>query len=148
MKKEAFTLIELIFVIVIVGILATVALPKYQELTENSKISVLNSMVSTVRTIGASSALNYFDLNGNSVSDSQLNEFMTFEGSNVSYVYDNYGQFRLLNDDLSSSVLKVTLLSDLRQIRINVFCDNYNTSTLVTKCKDVFSDDYEEIISY
>jgi len=37
--KNAFTLLELIFVIVIIGVLAAVAVPKFKNLTANSKIS-------------------------------------------------------------------------------------------------------------
>ena len=37
--KKAFTLIELIFVIVIIGVLTAVAVPKFSGLTDNAKIS-------------------------------------------------------------------------------------------------------------
>lgn len=37
--SNGFTLIELIFVIVIIGVLSAVAIPKFQNLTDNSKIS-------------------------------------------------------------------------------------------------------------
>ena len=37
--RQAFTLIELIFVIVIIGVLSAVAIPKFAHLTSNSKIS-------------------------------------------------------------------------------------------------------------
>jgi len=39
MKKSAFTLIELIFVIVILGILATVAIPKLAASRDDAKLS-------------------------------------------------------------------------------------------------------------
>ena len=39
MKKNAFTLIELIFVIVILGILATVAIPKLATTRDDAKLS-------------------------------------------------------------------------------------------------------------
>jgi type IV pilus assembly protein PilA len=38
-KTNGFTLIELIFVIVIIGVLTAVAIPKFQNLTDNAKIS-------------------------------------------------------------------------------------------------------------
>ena len=49
MQKKAFTLIELIFVIVIIGVLASVAVPKFSGLTDNSKISAELSTASSVQ---------------------------------------------------------------------------------------------------
>jgi len=37
--KKAFTLIELIFAIVIIGVLAAVAVPQFSGLSDNSKIA-------------------------------------------------------------------------------------------------------------
>ncbi len=47
--KKAFTLTELIFVIVIIGILAAVAIPKFTGLTSNSKISAELATASTIQ---------------------------------------------------------------------------------------------------
>ena len=49
MQKKAFTLIELIFVIVIIGVLASFAVPKFSGLTDNSKISAELSTASSVQ---------------------------------------------------------------------------------------------------
>jgi prepilin-type N-terminal cleavage/methylation domain-containing protein len=47
--KKAFTLIELIFVIVIIGVLASVAVPKFSGLSDNSKISAELSTAASVQ---------------------------------------------------------------------------------------------------
>lgn len=47
--KKAFTLIELIFVIVIIGVLATFAVPKFSGLTDNAKISAELATASAVQ---------------------------------------------------------------------------------------------------
>jgi prepilin-type N-terminal cleavage/methylation domain-containing protein len=49
MKKSAFTLIELIFVIVIIGVLAAVAVPKFEGLSSNAKISSEMATAATVQ---------------------------------------------------------------------------------------------------
>lgn len=50
MKKQAgFTLIELVIVIVILGILAATAVPKFVNLERDARISVLNAMESSLR---------------------------------------------------------------------------------------------------
>ncbi len=47
--KKAFTLIELIFVIVIIGVLASVAIPKFAGLSDNSKIAAELSTAASVQ---------------------------------------------------------------------------------------------------
>ena len=48
--KRAFTLIELIFVIVIIGLLASMALPKFTQTKASASASSAKSVVSSVRT--------------------------------------------------------------------------------------------------
>ena len=50
MSKKAFTLVELIFVIVIIGVLSAVAIPQFRNLTDNAKISSELSTASSVQT--------------------------------------------------------------------------------------------------
>jgi general secretion pathway protein G len=47
--QRAFTLIELIFVIVIIGLLASVAVPKFTHLTTNAKNSAIKSVITSVQ---------------------------------------------------------------------------------------------------
>jgi len=48
--KKAFTMIELIFAIVIIGILSSVAIPKFRGMTSNAKISAEMAVASSVKT--------------------------------------------------------------------------------------------------
>jgi general secretion pathway protein G len=47
--KKAFTMVELVFVIVILGILATVALPKFNQSKSLAELSNARADVSTIR---------------------------------------------------------------------------------------------------
>ena len=49
MKKSAFTMIELIFVIVVLGILAAVAVPKLAATRDDAKISAAKATVAALR---------------------------------------------------------------------------------------------------
>ena len=48
--KRSFTLIELIFVIVLIGVLASVAIPNFLNLTKHAKTSAIKSVISSVQT--------------------------------------------------------------------------------------------------
>jgi len=58
--RKAFTLLEVIFVIIIIGIVATIAIPNLGNLTTKAKANTVKSDINTVIT----SVQNYVALNG------------------------------------------------------------------------------------
>ena len=50
-KSKGFTLIELVVVIVILGILAATAIPKYIDLQSNAKASVIESIAGSMKSL-------------------------------------------------------------------------------------------------
>lgn len=49
MERRGFTLIELIIVCIILGILASIALPKYVKTVENSRVAEAKNMLGAIR---------------------------------------------------------------------------------------------------
>jgi MSHA pilin protein MshA len=52
-NKKGFTLIELVMVIVILGILAAVAIPRYVNLQTEARVAAVNGLAGSVRAAGA-----------------------------------------------------------------------------------------------
>ncbi len=77
MKRPAFTLIELIFIIVVLGILAAVALPKLTPWMEEAYISKAQSHVSVIRS-GLQNYRSKSLLKGNGTSYPDLNTTTLF----------------------------------------------------------------------
>jgi len=50
MKRTAFTMIELVFVLVIIGILASIAIPKLANIQDDAQIASENAGISAIRT--------------------------------------------------------------------------------------------------
>jgi len=69
MKKSAFTMIELIFVIVIIGILAAVAIPKLAATRDDAKSAVLASQMKD----GMRELISYYTARGSEVNFSEIN---------------------------------------------------------------------------
>jgi len=94
-SRTAFTMIELIFVIVILGILAAIALPKFAGMQEQAEVAIVKSYAGTLsRTVGPMmwSTVLSNDGNGSIKSDTAIDEF---NGKKLPFYTENFP--KLLN---------------------------------------------------
>ncbi len=132
--KKAFTLIELIFVIVIIGLLAAIAVPKFLNLKQNAHA---NSVVKT--TIDAAqqaveAAINYRDLENNT--SFKLGDIIELKGKGWNYDSGVYDGKYYYNDPENNNTISSVLL-DLNNSRVEykIDCTQFNDVKTQDKCK-------------
>ena len=85
--KRGFTLIELIFVIIVIGILAGVALPKLQHMRQNAEVTSVFKIVQDSLSSVPPAYINLMDLNG---TDAKISEIYEIKGSPYWQITRNY----------------------------------------------------------
>ena len=126
--RQAFTLIELIFVIVIIGLLASVAVPKFVNLKQSAEAnSVVKTTVDTAQQ-AANVAVNLRDLENNS--SFNLKDLVSLHGKDWNWTSDNNQTFYNTSDG-NVSVIKLLSTS---KIEYTINCNNFTDQTTVKKC--------------
>ena len=84
---RGFTLIELIIVIIIIGILASIALPRYGKIVENSRIAEATSMLGSIRKAQMRYALEYDDYTATlghlDINTTNIGRYFSFEAKDA-----------------------------------------------------------------
>lgn len=80
--KNAFTMIELVFVIIVLGILSVVALPRFIGVADESKRSLCDAEIGTMnRTVG----LNFWSASLSAGNDGNISSYVTVENMNKNF---------------------------------------------------------------
>jgi len=137
--KKAFTLIELIFVIVIIGLLAAVAVPKFLNLKQNAEAANLIKTTVDTASSAVNVAVNLQDLENNT--SYELKDLVGLEGKGWSYYVgtDNNGTYEY-NSTPTDVVADIILYEDNRTVEYKIDCTKFTDAITQAKCKALLGD--------
>ncbi len=148
-NKRAFTLIELIFTIVIIGVLAAVAIPKYNNLKDNALIAKLQKISFDAMSAIPAAFINEVDLGGKALTEVKLDELYSIKGetfsvsSGTGWTYNEYGSSgqHYRYSYKYNVIINISLYPDNRSMQITAYCNNFGTlGNLKEICKKSLPD--------